>query len=78
MNGDAIDTIDPADPQQAAACRRLWCAVLLAALADAERGDAQARAWFRSRDFRLIASLAGLDDDTALERITAMHGPTGP
>lgn len=66
------ETLDPADPQQAAACRRLWAAVLLHALADAER-DATARAWFGTHDFRLVASLAGLDDDIAAERIDAMH-----
>ncbi|MCJ8138589.1 hypothetical protein [Falsirhodobacter halotolerans] len=58
---------------EAAACRRLWASVLLAALDDfnrdhsrASRPDlvlARARRYFVSRDGRQVASMAGVDVD---------------
>lgn len=46
--------------------RRLWCAVLGAALHDAATGkDAD---YIGSRDFHVVADLAGLDSETLAER----------
>jgi hypothetical protein len=61
--------------------RRLWAAVIMRAVADicgvgagfghsdAEVAQRLAERWLRSRDFRLVADLAGLDPDAALDRI---------
>ena len=72
--GDRLEGIDPADPQQAAACRSLWAAVALAALADAELDPlGPAAAYLRTADFRAVLSLADLDADAALQRLDRMR-----
>jgi hypothetical protein len=68
------DTLDPADPQQAAACRRLWAAVALVAIADAEADPlGPAGGYIASTDFRAVLSLADLDADAAVQRIERMR-----
>jgi hypothetical protein len=58
---------------EGAACRRLWAAVALTALADAELDPAgPAGAYLTSRDFRAVAELAGLDGTAAQDRIAAL------
>lgn len=70
--GDAM--IDATDPQQAAACRRLWAAVALQAISDAELDPTgPAGAFLRSHDFRTLCDLAGLDAEAAQERVNAMR-----
>ncbi|UFS65295.1 NUMOD4 motif-containing HNH endonuclease [Paracoccus denitrificans] len=62
----------------AAACRKLWVAVLaemwnvalfdgLGAIPAGVGEVAAADRWFGSRDFRMVCALAGLDDDKVLE-----------
>lgn len=68
------DALDAADPQQAAACRRLWSAAVLLAIADAELAPlGPDGAFLRSHDFRMIADLAGLDGEAVAERVNAMR-----
>ena len=62
------------DPFEAAACRRLWSEVALAALRDAELDPTgPAAAYLRGRDFRTVLALSGLDPTAALERIERMR-----
>ncbi|MBK0399508.1 hypothetical protein H0I76_09920 [Limibaculum sp. M0105] len=56
--------------------RRLWSQVLLAAIEDAlhpatamRPSQGQSIAWFRSRDFAEVCSLAGLDAQAVLDRL---------
>lgn len=63
--------------------RELWCAVLLAMLADAAEDDRrfnnpdrayevrQAKNWIGSRDFFSVCDLAGVDGRAVLERLRA-------
>jgi hypothetical protein len=46
--------------------RRLWCAVLGAALHDAARGKDSG--WIGSRDFHMVCALAGIEADAVAER----------
>ncbi|KPP81853.1 MAG: hypothetical protein HLUCCO07_16795 [Rhodobacteraceae bacterium HLUCCO07] len=46
--------------------RRLWCAVLGAALHDAARGKDEG--WIGSRDFQIVCTFAGLDPEAVAER----------
>ena len=62
--------------EEAAACRRLWVAVLTRILLDADRSDrdgAAARAWLRDSD-RLALEFAGLDVEPATEALGQRHG----
>ncbi|WP_101067717.1 hypothetical protein [Roseovarius salinarum] len=47
--------------------RRLWCAVLGAALHDAARGKESG--WIGSRDFHTVCALVGIDPDAVAERL---------
>jgi hypothetical protein len=59
--------------QEAAAMRRLWAAVMLTALADAELDPAGPPGFYiASADFRAVAELAGLDGAAAQGRVAAM------
>jgi hypothetical protein len=76
--GAAPDAASAVTAQEGAACRRLWRAVLAAAILEAAR-DVRARGWLRTADARLVADLAGVDtailrriDDTLLDRLAAM------
>ena len=75
MTGDALDLdLDPADPQQAAACRRLWAAVALLAIADAEADPlGPAGHYILGPDFRAVLDLTDLDADAAVARIDRMR-----
>ena len=75
MTGDALDLdLDPADPQQAAACRRLWAAVALVAIADAEADPlGPAGHYIGTADFRAVLDLTDLDADAAVARIERMR-----
>lgn len=80
VNLDAVaDDIDADDPVDAQACRALWCAVLAAMWDLATRPGYRdspaevegAQAWFGSRDFYTVCSLAGIDGGAALARYRA-------
>jgi len=69
---------------EAAACARLWRAVLFENLrtagggrvtGDLHRDVIHARAWVGSPGFREVAALAGYDGEAILARLT---GPDGP
>lgn len=66
----------------AMSAKRLWCAVLEAAISDlnlrkldgnslAERDQARALAWLSSADFREVCDLAGLDPGAVRSRLLA-------
>lgn len=68
------------DPADAAACRRLWATALLACIRDAVTqlsvyekrrygGDAVRGSWIGSRDFHMMASLAGFDGMALADRL---------
>lgn len=62
------------DAAEAAACRRLWSAVALLAISDADLDPlGPAGAYLRSHDFRMVCDLAGLDAEAAVARVNAMR-----
>jgi hypothetical protein len=70
MTGADLGTLDPADPAEAARCRSLCAAVVLAALADTELYPlGPSGAYIGTADFREVLSLADLDADAAIQPI---------
>lgn len=62
----------PPDPAaEARACRQLWCDVMMVALRETARDPADA--WLGSRDYFIVAALAGIDTDAARDVAEAIR-----
>lgn len=63
--------LPPEPAADARACRQLWCDVLLACLRDAARDPRDP--WLGSRDYFMVAALAGIDPDAACDLAEAIR-----
>lgn len=62
----------PPDPVlEARACRQLWADVLMVGLREAARDPRDG--WLGSRDYHIVASLAGIDHDAAADLAKALR-----
>ena len=79
------DWFDRRDPGDAAACQRLWGAVLLTCIrsaigasADEDNGNTYVSAvpsgWVGSRDFHIVCALAGFDGQAVSDRVRRIEG----
>ncbi|MCG7520865.1 hypothetical protein [Ruegeria sp. Ofav3-42] len=82
---DFVGPVLPVRDQEAEACRRLWCYVLVQAVklaTEVREGDhpaerRHARAWFGTRDFYKVCALAGFDGDYILRGFRAKLAAMG-